>query len=430
MMGSMKKVLVITYYWPPAGGPGVQRVLKFVKYLREYGWEPVVLTVRHPTAPTLDKSLEEEIPGDINIYKTASFEPFTLYSKFKGNKNINKIPKDVIKKRDNESLFDKVARTIRANIFIPDARVGWIPFVVYNGLKIIKREKISAIFSTSPPHSLQIGALILSKITRIKWIADFRDPWNDAYWLKDLKKFFLISYFDKYLERKILQIPDRITTISDEIIELFRNKVYNNYYLLHNGFEIFNNVENNESYFNIIYFGNLTSEASCEELFNAINELPQEVSKKIRIEIIGKVFDGFEREMPKLKYADLKFKGYMSRKYLFRYVQKANLFFNVILKNTSYSKGIIGAKSFDYLALRRPILLIGEKAGAADKLLKETDSGKLFAYNDVNGIKEYVSQKFLEWKNGKSQILGFNKNLENYLTKNNVKKLAKLFEQI
>ncbi|MDA3871426.1 MAG: glycosyl transferase family 1, partial [Candidatus Marinimicrobia bacterium] len=174
-MSKMKKVLIITYYWPPAGGPGVQRVLKFAKYLPQFGWQPIILTVKNGEYSAIDESLIKEIPKECIVYKTKTFEPYNLYKKFVGKKKDEKLPTYILNTNKNDNLNNKIAKWIRANLFIPDARIGWISHIVREGMKIIEKENPDIIFSSSPPHSLQIGAKKLAKKSGLKWVADFRD---------------------------------------------------------------------------------------------------------------------------------------------------------------------------------------------------------------------------------------------------------------
>ena len=158
----MKKALIITYYWPPAGGPGVQRVLNIVEHLSEFGWVPIILTVETPSAPSIDKSLLSRIPQNCKVYRTNTSEPFAAYKKLTGKKAGTALPKNISFDRKT-SFSENLSQWIRANFFIPDARKGWKRFMVKEGLRIIKDEKPDIIFSTSPPHSLQLGAKQLAK---------------------------------------------------------------------------------------------------------------------------------------------------------------------------------------------------------------------------------------------------------------------------
>jgi hypothetical protein len=193
----MKKVLIITYYWPPAGGPGVQRVLKFVKYLPELGWQPLVLTVKKGEYPAIDETLAKNIPPECKVFKTNIFEPSDLYKRFLGMDDKAKIPTAVLAD-NNPGLKKQIANLIRLNFFIPDAKIGWKKFAVEEGLKIIETEKPDLIFSSSPPPTVHLIAKKLAAKTNLKWVADFRDPWTDIHYYEKQPRLF----FAKYLDRK------------------------------------------------------------------------------------------------------------------------------------------------------------------------------------------------------------------------------------
>ena len=220
----MKKVLIITYYWPPSGGAGVQRALKFAKYLPEFGWEPVILTVENPDSPVDDTSLLNDIPKGTKVYKTKSLEPFELYKKFAGKKSDSKIPNDVLLNKKNLSLKVRLAQWIRLNLFIPDAKIGWKKYAVKKGLEIIKTENIDLIFTTSPPQTVALIGRKLSKLCGVKWIADFRDPWMEIVYYQNVNRTKLTKVVDSSLEKKVMNNADTIITISYDIADLIRGK--------------------------------------------------------------------------------------------------------------------------------------------------------------------------------------------------------------
>jgi hypothetical protein len=426
----LKKVLIITYYWPPSGGPVVQRVLKYVKYLYEFGWEPVVLTVQNGEYPAIDESLLERIPKNLKIVKTKWFEPFSLFKKLTGKAKDSIVSKDITNRKKNESFGMKLALFIRANMFIPDARIGWIYYLVRKGLELIKSENIDIIFSTSPPHSVHLGAKRLARKSGLKWVADFRDPWQEAYWKKDFTTLKIVGYLDKYLEKSVLLKACAITTVSSEIISLFKSKVNNNYFLLHNGFENIELFHNKESYFKIIFIGNLTKFQNPKDLFIAVSSLNNEVKKTIKLEFIGNVFDDIKDDFSKYPDIIIEHKNYMPHKELMTYAQSASMLFFPYYKNFSYSSGIIGAKLFDYFALSKPILALGEKGSTADRALAKTERGILLEYGDIEGISKFINSIYSKWEKDKYIHLDENEEIQKFKTKENVKKLTKIFRDL
>ncbi|MFA7711597.1 MAG: group 1 glycosyl transferase, partial [Candidatus Neomarinimicrobiota bacterium] len=220
----MKKVLLITYYWPPAGGPGVQRVLKFAKYLPEFGWEPVILTVENGNYPAIDESLCNETPGGIQVYRTHTFEPFKTFKKITGKNTDQPIPTYILNQDAKDNWSARFGKWVRVNIFLPDARVGWIPFARKIGKEIVRAEDISVVFSSSPPHSLQFIGRYISRRTGCRWIADLRDPWTEAFWQRDIKALRPARFINRLLEKTILNAADELITVSDSLANILRNK--------------------------------------------------------------------------------------------------------------------------------------------------------------------------------------------------------------
>ena len=231
---SLKKILVATYYWPPSGGPGVQRILKFCKYLPHFGWEPIVLTVQDGEYPRLDQSLLDEAELlKVKVFKTKTIEPYKFF-KFLTQKN--SLPTFELSKV-KESIFSNLAYWIRMNLFIPDARIGWIPFAIKSAKKIILENKIDLIFSSGPPHSSHFIGHRLKRSLSIPWVADFRDPWVDLFYYSDHKRLAISKKLDSILETKILCSADKIITATKGLKLLFENKIKKNISVVYNGFD-------------------------------------------------------------------------------------------------------------------------------------------------------------------------------------------------
>jgi len=425
----MKKVLIITYYWPPAGGPGVQRIVKFTKLLPDFGWQPIILTVKNPTSPARDESLLKEIPKNCIVYKTTTLEPFNIYKYFTGKKRNETLAKDTIIKSPDEKFSEKISRIIRANLFLPDARVGWIPTMVKQGFRIIKDENPDIIFSTSPPHSLQLGAKKLAKKSGLKWIADFRDPWIEAYWESEIERITLSSRFNKRLEMSVLKNADIITTVSDGICDFLKKKVKNQYETIYSGMDLINTSAIESKYFQIIYLGNMSKFQSPEPILKAIDMLPTDKKSQIQILFVGKIYDGFSDQFKKYKDINIDTKNFLPRDEMLKDANSASLLLLINL-SSEYGKGFMTAKIFDYLSLRKPILAIGEKGGSLDELLVRTNSGRLFVKDEIKKISSYINECIEIWTKNPGKLLEDNNILDKYRTRDNVKKLTRLFEQL
>ena len=220
----MKKILVITYYWPPAGGPGVQRILKFAKYLPEFGYKPIILTVKNGDYPANDYSLMKEIPDKIKVVKTKVLEPYNLYRKILGKKPETKIPVAILAQKKNLSKKEILMHWIRKNIFIPDARIAWNYHGFLKAQEIIRKDKIEMVLISSPPHSIQLIGYRLKKKFDLPLICDFRDPWTDIHYYENLNRLSLSKKIDQMFEKKVIDCCDRLITVSPALKRYFLKK--------------------------------------------------------------------------------------------------------------------------------------------------------------------------------------------------------------
>ncbi|TVQ71201.1 MAG: glycosyl transferase family 1, partial [Balneolaceae bacterium] len=218
------RVLIITYYWPPSGGAGVQRFLKFVKYLPQYGVDPVVLTCANPTYPIQDATLVSDIPDGVPVHHARTIEPFRIYGRVSGTTPEEAAsPATVLGSWDNS--LQRAARWLRANLFVPDARVGWVPFVRLKARDLIARYHIETVVTTGPPHSTHFAGRWLKKKTGIRWVADFRDPWTDIHYNRVLPRTGFTRRRDLRMEMSILQQADEVTVTAPGTARYFAEKV-------------------------------------------------------------------------------------------------------------------------------------------------------------------------------------------------------------
>lgn len=386
----MKKALIITYYWPPAGGPGVQRILNIVENLPKNGWEPIVLTVKKPSAPAIDKSLLSRIPQNCKIYKTRTSEPFEVYKKLTGKKAGSALPKNISLEKQ-ASFSEKLSHWIRANLFIPDARKGWKRFLVREGMHIIKNEKPDLIFSTSPPHSLQLGAMSLAKKSGLPWIADLRDPWTEAYWESTMPKTKASEKKNQNYEKQVLNYADHITTVGKGIAGLLQNKTNKPISVIYNGFRKVDNSKTSSEYFEIVHLGNLSAMQSCNELFEAIELIAPVLKKQIKLVFIGTLAKEHQIKLKKMTHVQFELLDFLPYNDMIKRARQSSLLFLPRL-NSSYSKSLISAKLFDYLALNRPILAIADKYSDIAVILKDCGAGKSFERENISSIQDYIEQ--------------------------------------
>lgn len=422
----MKKVLIITYYWPPSGGPGVQRILKFVKYLPQFGWEPVILTVTSGNYPSTDNSLVNEIPAGTGVYKTKSFEPFEIYKSLTGKTGSQKIPTFVLNKNEKESTAEKLSRWMRANVFVPDAKIGWVKYIVKEGMKVIKKEQPDLIFSSSPPHSLQIGAMKLADKSGLKWVADFRDPWSSAFWQKDINRMKFASNKDKKYEQQVLSNADAVTTVSKTIMENFGNISGNNYNIIPNGYDEsdFNFDRNTSGKFLISYTGTLGESQKVENLVSALNDLDDNIKNQIEVNFYGTFHPTILSRLRETNLINI-FNN-VSHDEVVKIMSGSQILL-LVIPDSENNEGILTGKIFEYMATGNYILGIGPVNGDAAEILNSTGAGRMFGYKE--NLKEIITEQFERWKAGKRNNIN-EEELCKYTRRNLTKDLVKVFAEV
>ncbi len=402
----MKKILIISYYWPPGGGAGVQRILKFVKYLPSNGFKPYVVTVDAEKAsyPVIDNSLNAEVPAEAEIYRTDTFEPFGLYSKVVGKKSI---PTGFSNESD-PGLLQKMSRFIRGNFFIPDARKGWINFAFKEACRLIEKEKIDTVITTSPPHSAQLAGLKLKKKYGINWIADLRDPWTDIYYYKEFKHLPFAERLDKKYERLVLENADKVITVSSDLKRLFIEKsekvIENKIVNIPNGFDEadFSNViheDLRQKEFIISYTGTMAESYNPRIFFDVCKKLTSENPEvNIRLRFIGSPAEPLMNKIREMSLSSyLEVIPTVTHERSVGYLNESTALL-LVIPDVKNDKGILTGKLFEYLASRKTIICIGPEDGEAASVINECSAGKTFGRNNENGLYEYMKGLLMTWK--------------------------------
>ncbi len=428
----MKNVLIITYYWPPAGGAGVQRVLKFAKYLPEFGFRPIILTVPKPDSPVDDETLQKDIPPEAKVYKISGFEPFSLYKKFTGKKIDEKIPADILQK-SSKSIKEKLASWIRFNVFIPDAKIGWYFSAVKYGLKIIQKEQIDIIFSSGPPHTTALIAKKLAKITRKKWVVDFRDPWLEIVYYQHVKRNRITLAIDKHLEKSVLKQADFVTTVSEDIKSLLLEKGAKVVKVIENGFDesdfvlSTSNENHKNEYFTIAYTGGMSVDRIPFTLLKILPRFVDEISPQIRFVFAGKFCSEFLDELNRLKISYLfEIQNFVTHQESIKILKNSDALL-LVINNVQNNLGIVTGKMYEYLAAKKPILAIAPPNGDANKILTETNSGKSIDYLGEEGTFNLLSEFYSNWKEGKNPFT-FDSNYHS--RKNKTAELSQIFMEL
>ena len=416
----MQKVLIVTYYWPPGSGAGVQRWLKFSKYLPQYGWEPYILTVdqQYAAYPAIDRTLEKEIPENVKVFRTKATDWFRIYSKDK-----SKIPSAGFANNFDNSFKGMLFRFLRGNFFIPDPRKGWNRFALPKALEIIAKEGITCIITTSPPHSTQlIGLKIKKRIPGVKWVADFRDPWTDIYYYEQFYPVLISRKIDKWYEREVLKNCDKLITVSQSLKESLSLKVKGTKLkaeVITNGFDEsdFKDITSaSPSLFTITYVGTLSEAYPIDGLIDVLSEI-QNRNKHFLLRFVGLVPENYHKKIiGKLNAGSVEIVPYINHSEAISYMLNTSLLLLIIPDHKS-SKAIITGKFFEYLASQKPILCLGPEDGDVAGIMADNGLGKCFSYYDKTKIKNFVLAEM-------AQPTLISKNIEKFSHKNLAKKLV------
>lgn len=401
----MKKVLIITYYWPPGSGPGVQRFLKFGKYLREFGWEPIILTVENGSYPSTDVSLEKDIPEGLKVVKTKTFEPFQWYNMLKGKKG--KSTGVGMVGMQEQSFIQKLALYIRANYFIPDARKGWKKYALKKAKAIIQEEGIEAIITTGPPHSAHLIGLDLKQQTSLPWIADMRDPWTTVFYNAFFPRTAATKRNDKELEDKVLENADGVVVVSNGLKQEFSDR-NENISIIYNGFDETDmplSIPQRNKHFTISYVGNFKPNQNVNALWEVLADVKKEeadFANDLALFLTGNVdasvvhaigANGLEN--------NLHLSSFVAHEEAVQRMMSADMLLFVIPKSER-NKLIITGKLFEYLATGNPILGIGPIDGDASVVLQDANRYPLSDYSDKENIKKQLLAAYQKWKNQES----------------------------
>lgn len=379
------KVLIITYYWPPAGGSGVQRWLKFVKYLQEFGVTPVIYTVDNPDYPIVDATLCHDIPKGIEVIKQPIWEPYQMMNIFASKKKVKTSAGFLSTKK---SLVSKVAAYIRANYFIPDARMFWIqPSITYLE-KYISENKIDAIISTGPPHTTHMIGLGLKKKLGIRWIADFRDPWTEIDYFHQLPLTQKSIKKHEDLEQQVLNQADEVLVVGNQMKKSY-DVFSKNVHVITNGFDGALSTETVlDKIFTITHVGMLNADRNPIILWKSLLLLKDKIDFKVQL--IGKVAQEVKESIKKHQLSEnVIFIDYLPHDEVKNYQQKSQVLL-LAVNNVPSAKGIITGKIFEYLQAQRPILAIAPTDGDLAAILETSKAGFVVDFNDVNKLTEIL----------------------------------------
>lgn len=422
-----KRILIITYYWPPAGGPGVQRWLKFVKYLPEFGIEPVVYVPENAHYPIIDNDLEKEVGKDVEIIRYPIREPYKMAALF-SKKSTKNISSGIIPVQKKQKLTEKALLWIRGNFFIPDARIGWVNPSVSFLEDYLKKHPVDSIITTGPPHSVHLIGLKLKELFSVNWLADFRDPWTTIGYHKELKLTDKSAKKHKELEKKVLNTADHIIVTSPTTKKEFSRITQQSVTVITNGYDI-ERIQKQplDKEFTIAHIGSLLSNRNPRVLWKALAELIKEekgFKDHFRLKLIGKisteilsVLEEFHLE----SYVDNM--GYLSHTdaLIQQRISQVLLLLEIDSEDTV---GIIPGKLFEYMAAERPILSIGPEGADFSEIIRNTNTGVFHTYDDKEAIKQTLIHYYHQYLDQNLKIYGMG--LQYYSRRKLTEKLAAL----
>lgn len=427
-----KKVLIITYYWPPSGGSGVQRWLKMSKFLPEYGWDPIIYTAENGEAPAIDQSLLKDIHPNIVVIKKKIWEPYSVYKMFTGRKKDERMGAGFLnEKNKKQGVKESIAVWVRGNLFIPDARKFWIKPSTRFLISYLKDNPVDAIISTGPPHSMHIIARNIKRKTNIKWIADFRDPWTKIDFYDQLKLSKSADAKHHKLEKSVISEADVTVTVSPSWGEDIKSMGAKHVEVITNGFDpedITTAKINLSNSFTITHIGSMNKDRNPLSLWKVLSEIckeHQQFKKDLIVRFIGKtdyaVFESIEEVglTNNIEKVD-----YLPHSDVIQEMQSSQLLL-LAINDTPNVAGVIPGKVFEYMATGRPILAVGPPTADAGRIVIDSKSGFVHDFNDHENLKKTVLNCYTRYKNNE---LGSDINAE--ISKYSRKELAGRYAKV
>jgi len=430
----MKKALIITYYWPPAGGSAVYRWLKFTKYLREFGWEPVVYTAENGEYAELDPENAKDIPQGITILKQPIWEPYTLYKKFIGQKKTEKVNVGFLTEKKKPGFTEFVSVWIRGNFFIPDARKFWVkPSVKYLS-EWLRENPVDVIISSGPPHSMHLIAMGLKKRFNIPWVADFRDPWTKIDFYNELHLSWFANRKHHRLEKKVVTTADCVVTVGNEMRKEFEALGAKKAVTITNGFDTADQIEAEvemDRKFTLAHFGTVNKARNPELLWQVLQELVTENSEfacDLELKFVGRLDSSVREAIDKYHLGQ-----YLTKIDFLPHIdvllkQRQSQVLLLLINQTHNAGGILTGKFFEYLAAGRPIIAIGPTVGDVSDILNTSKAGQIIDFEDRVGLKDGIIDYYTKYKT--SQLFVNPAGINSYSRYELTRKLTEVLENI
>lgn len=424
------KALILTYYWPPSGGSGVQRWMYFARYLGEFGIEPTVITVddQYASYPSRDESLNEKI-SHVRVFRTKTLEPLRFYSFLKSGNARSEIPQGNVGGRKKGTL-DKLATWVRANFFIPDARVGWNRYAYGKSVDLLKREKFDVIITTGPPHSTHLVGMKLKERFGVKWIADFRDPWTEVYYNELFKRTKRNDARDRAMEMEVLRQADHVLTVGPSMQKLLAGKIPGQaakITYIYNGYDsekLDMATRKPNRKFTICYVGILSSNYPYQTFIEALKKyLEKSADKEMAIHLTGRIESAVIDEFRSIDGIELSIHGNVPHLEALETMINADLLLLILPVNEG-SKILVSGKLLEYLASGTPILGIMNPDSDAADLIRNYATGKAFSPKEIDQVAEFIK----DIRSG-SALEKANRDVTLFERKNTARQLSELIKR-
>ena len=439
-LAARRRVLLLSYYFPPSGGSGVQRPLKWSRYLPDEGWDVTVIAPDPAQAsyPDLDASLTDEVPPGVQVVRTRSWDPYAAYARLQGKKKEDVVATGLPPDGATTTMAS-VAAWLRANVFLPDARVAWVPFAARAALAEIRRAEreerpYDALITTGPPHSAHLAGLIVRHQSHVPWMADLRDPWTEVYYYDELPRTTLAKLADRAMERAVLSQADAVVTVGDVLAERFAARAKRSVEVVRNGYDpadFAGDAQPGSETFVVSFVGTFVRQQDTPGLWDALAELrASDAVPDLRLRLVGAtdpaVVDSL-RARGLLGVTSLE--GYVPHADAVDVMRRSHLLLLPVAR-TADARLILTGKLYEYLASGRPILGIGPPDGEAARLLQEADAGLFVEWDDAKGARRAVHAAYHAWRSRRPQVGAQPGALPRFTRRAQAARLADLLDQL
>ncbi|MGB0897265.1 MAG: glycosyltransferase [Flavobacteriaceae bacterium] len=429
-----KRVLIITYYWPPSGGAGVQRWLKHAKYLPEFDWEPIIFTAADAHYPVLDESLQKDIAPNLTVLKGEIWEPYEWYKRAVGMKKGEKVQPGFIDEKKKPTFIEDLAIWIRGNFFIPDARKFWIKPSVKYLTTYIKENKIDLVVSTGPPHTTHIIARNVKRKINIKWIADFRDPWTKIDFYHHLKLSKWADRQHRAMEQSVLLEADDIVAAGWGYAKGLETLGAKKVKVITNGYDESDFQLEKVSLtkkFTLSHIGSLNKDRNPQQLWKALQELCQEYEsfkQNLEIRLIGKTDIKALEDIEMAGLANnLNKIAYIPHQEVINHTSTSQVLL-LIINRIPTASAMLPGKVFEYLAAQRPIISIGPSRGDAAKIIRNANAGVTIDFEDTTKMKSVILDYFQRYQNKKLDLK--DSDIAAYSRRNLAQQMSNIFNNV